>query len=265
MDINEIISAAKEGRVIVLPCKPDAMVYEVRYNTSACAECKDYRSGGYGADDYCSNLEMYPIYPDFCDQVICPKHTLEVRERPFNPVTDCFRFGKTVFSSRVEAEAAVLGVYDGSTVRVAYEKRNGKSFVEMVVSFIKWDNGHVSICGQEKDGDKMLIFGPSDINKTVFPVSYRPHKSKDPYVTVEFDGAFGFPVMIGDTIYLPARDDLGGIIRYNVIKIGVNNFGPFFVIDDEDKEELPIEDIGKDVFLTEKDAEEFLESSKENE
>ena len=63
-----------------------------------------------------------------------------------------------------------------------------------------------------------------------------------------------FPCMIGDTVYLPERDDLGGIICYDIIKIGVNKFGPFFVVDDEDQEELPIDDIGKDVFLTEEEA-----------
>jgi len=64
-----------------------------------------------------------------------------------------------------------------------------------------------------------------------------------------------FPVAVGDTVYLPDRDDLGGIICYSVIKVGINNeFGAFFVVDDEDKEELPVEDIGQDVFLTEEEA-----------
>lgn len=64
-----------------------------------------------------------------------------------------------------------------------------------------------------------------------------------------------FPCKIGDTVYLPNRDDEDAIIQHRIVKIGVNaEFGMFFVIDDEDRDEHPIDLFGKEVFLSEEEA-----------
>ncbi len=63
-----------------------------------------------------------------------------------------------------------------------------------------------------------------------------------------------FPCEVGDTVYLPNRDDEDEIIRYKVIKLGADKDGLFFVVDDEEQNEHPIEYFGKEVFLSEEEA-----------
>lgn len=63
-----------------------------------------------------------------------------------------------------------------------------------------------------------------------------------------------FPCEIGDTVYLPDVDAEDAIIRYKVIKLGAGINGLFFVVDDEDQNEHPIEYFGKEVFLSEEEA-----------
>ena len=65
-----------------------------------------------------------------------------------------------------------------------------------------------------------------------------------------------FPVSVGDTVYLPVRDDYNIIVRYSVIEVGVNSREFFFRLDDEDQEQLSMEEIGRSVFLSEAEAEE---------
>lgn len=65
---------------------------------------------------------------------------------------------------------------------------------------------------------------------------------------------FCFPCEIGDTVYFPDVDAEDAIIRHKVIKLGAGIDGLFFVVDDEDQNEHPIEYFGKEVFLSEEEA-----------
>lgn len=66
------------------------------------------------------------------------------------------------------------------------------------------------------------------------------------------------PCKVGDTVYLPATDDWGDILSYEVVEMGIDRDGPYFVINDEDHDHTPMEELGKSVFLTREDAEKAL-------
>ena len=69
------------------------------------------------------------------------------------------------------------------------------------------------------------------------------------------EAQYHFPCNIGDTVYLPNRDDEDAIIKHKIVELGVNaEIGMFFVIDDEDKDKHPIDYFGKEVFLSEEEA-----------
>lgn len=70
------------------------------------------------------------------------------------------------------------------------------------------------------------------------------------------------PCKVGDTVYLPATDDWGDILSYEVVEMGIDRDGPYFVINDEDHDHTPMEELGKSVFLTREDAEKALEGMK---
>lgn len=171
MDVNEIISAVKEGRVIVLPCKPGETVYEVQYNTEACKQCNWFHSGGFNVDDYCHNKNEYAVSPEHhSDDNVCPKHFLEVKAHPFVPFRDLDRIGTSIFLSQTEAAAAIFGVYAGSIVDVDYSFEQPENpMIEMIVSFALIGDDHVSIVGHEKNGKRTLFFNVEDIGKGVFP------------------------------------------------------------------------------------------------
>ena len=203
-------------------------------------------------------------------------------------VTELFprEYGNEVFDSKVEADAAVLGVRAGSKVLALYPEQNCSATME--VSFCRLYTGHVTICGKEVGSSKVLYFNTKDIGKTVILCGKDPFMERvkrdvhelrlEPGVLQSQPAQLRclasdlrqrklvadlFRVNVGDTVYLPERDDLGGIICYDVIKVGFNKFGAFFVVDDEDQEELPIDDIGKDVFLTEAEAAAHCAAQKE--
>lgn len=64
-----------------------------------------------------------------------------------------------------------------------------------------------------------------------------------------------FPVSVGDTVYLPVRDDYNLIVRCSVIEVGINSREFFFRLDDEEQEQLSMGEIGRSVFFTEAEAE----------
>lgn len=66
------------------------------------------------------------------------------------------------------------------------------------------------------------------------------------------------PCKVGDAVYLPTKNDWGDLLSFEVIEIGVDRDGPFFVIDDEEHDHIPMSDIGADVFLSREKAEEAL-------
>lgn len=113
----ELACADKDGRLVVLPCKVGDMVYEVCNNTDACSGCRNYE-GMYGSgESWCTRIDDVDLrsYPDIAERPLCEKQFMEVVEHKpkadwiFNHRND---FGKTVFLTREEAEAALAGKGD---------------------------------------------------------------------------------------------------------------------------------------------------------
>ena len=94
---------------VVFPCKPGTTVYEVSNNTDACYDCC-YYGGGFG-DSYCEKPGCnYISYPTIQDHPVCEKHFFEIISYPTNEqqlFDNRAKFGKTVFLTREEAEAAL--------------------------------------------------------------------------------------------------------------------------------------------------------------
>lgn len=67
------------------------------------------------------------------------------------------------------------------------------------------------------------------------------------------------PCKVGDKVYLPCLNDWGDIENYTITEFVLDNDGLLFVVDDEDRETHPIEEIGTDVFLTKEEADKKLE------
>ena len=108
--IEELTKADKDGRLVVLPCKVGDTVYWLDYNREACHDCREY-SSFYGMDSLCDkHYELYPEINGVDEDEHCPKHFIEIVEFTatltwiFNHRAD---FGKTVFLTREEAEAAL--------------------------------------------------------------------------------------------------------------------------------------------------------------
>lgn len=104
--------AEQDGSLVVLPCKVGDMVYEVCNNTDACSGCRNYE-GIYGSgESWCTRIDDVDLrsYPDIAERPLCEKQFMEVVEHKpkadwiFNHRND---FGKTVFLTREEAEAAL--------------------------------------------------------------------------------------------------------------------------------------------------------------
>ena len=73
------------------------------------------------------------------------------------------------------------------------------------------------------------------------------------------NGVIVSPCKVGDAVYLPRKNDWGDILSYEVIEVGIDQDGLFFVINDEDQEHILIDEIGEEVFLTREEAEQTLE------
>ena len=84
------------------------------------------------------------------------------------------------------------------------------------------------------------------------------------YKTAEKEGRLLVPpCKVGDTVYLPGKNDWGDTLCFEVIETGTDRNAPYFVIDDEECEHIPMKDIGKTVFLTREEAEAALEKEVE--
>lgn len=110
--MKDLAEACEDGRIVVLPCKPGKMVYEIDNNTNACYGCEFYVSD-YTLSSYCTNPcadENKRSYPNCAEDPACEKQFLEVIG--FEADEDLIyhdrdKFGKTIFLSRQEAEAAM--------------------------------------------------------------------------------------------------------------------------------------------------------------
>lgn len=112
--LRELYEAEKEGRLVVLPCKVGDTVYEISNNTDACNGCQHY-DGIYGSgESWCAQIDDVDLryYPNIAERPLCEKQFMEVVEH--KPEIDWIfthrnDFGKTVFLTREEAEAALKG------------------------------------------------------------------------------------------------------------------------------------------------------------
>lgn len=114
--LQELVQAEKEGRLVVLPCKVGSTVYAIEYDRDACYDCDDYSPYEFGD---CNHSPYYLLFPDIrsVKERICPKHILCVNEREMTLSyweTQRDYFGKTVFLTREEAEAALEAQKEGS-------------------------------------------------------------------------------------------------------------------------------------------------------
>lgn len=95
---------------VVLPCKPGTTVYEIMNNTDACLDC-DYRYFSYAYnDEECEHPEHQTDNPSLAKSPVCEKHFMEVVSYPATErqlFSDREKFGKTIFLTREEAEAAL--------------------------------------------------------------------------------------------------------------------------------------------------------------
>lgn len=98
--------------VVVLPCAPGSTIYKIRWNIEACNKCEHYSCWYGGTDELCdANYCLYPEDWEEDDDPLCPKHFREIIEIE-NTSLICIlnhldRFGKTVFLTKEEAEAAL--------------------------------------------------------------------------------------------------------------------------------------------------------------
>lgn len=120
--LRELAKAEQAGQLVVLPCKVWDKVYEISNNTDACNGCQHYE-GIYGSgESWCAQIDDVDLryYPNIAERPLCEKQFMEVVEH--KPEIDWIfthrnDFGKTVFLTREEAEAAMAqkgGSYEDS-------------------------------------------------------------------------------------------------------------------------------------------------------
>lgn len=107
--------AEEQGLLVRLPCKVGDTVYEVSVNTEACGDC-DHYSDFYGMDAMC-DINLNSLYPTVTDEPLCEKQFFEIIQYQlwddyFLRKRNIDAFGKTVFLTREEAEAALKGKKD---------------------------------------------------------------------------------------------------------------------------------------------------------
>lgn len=102
--------AEEQGLLIRLPVVAGTVVYQICNNSDACYDCQHY-SDFYGMDAMCDNVKVENVSgPRYADKPLCEKQFLEIIE--FKADLDfIYRhrndFGKTVFLTKEEAEAAL--------------------------------------------------------------------------------------------------------------------------------------------------------------
>ena len=106
------------GYLVVLPCKVGDTVYEIYNNTSACLKCDCFDENPYEAITWCRNENRKETeyfegwHPEIQEEPVCEKQFMDIREKQPNIYwifNNREQFGKTVFLTREEAEAALKG------------------------------------------------------------------------------------------------------------------------------------------------------------
>ena len=108
--------AEEQGLLLRLPCNVGNMVYQIMNNSDACSDCPHY-SEYYGMDSRCTKDSWNTVYnPKWKREPVCDEHFYEIIEiktdleyiaRHLND------FGKTVFLTKEEAEAALEKMKEG--------------------------------------------------------------------------------------------------------------------------------------------------------
>ena len=110
--LRDLLQAEHGGLLVALPCKAGDTVYEISNNTDACNGCQHYE-GIYGSgESWCMQIDDVDLryYPNIAEKPLCEKQFMEVvAHKPeidwiFTHRND---FGKTVFLTHAEAEAAM--------------------------------------------------------------------------------------------------------------------------------------------------------------
>lgn len=116
--VLEIVEFAPTVEAVVLPCKPGTTVYEIMNNTDACLDC-EYRYFSHAYDDEeCEHPEHQTDNPSHAKSPVCEKHFMEVVSYPATErqlFSDREKFGKTIFLTREEAEAALAKMKGGAS------------------------------------------------------------------------------------------------------------------------------------------------------
>lgn len=100
--------AEEQGLLVKLPCAVGTELYKIINNTDACAECGHY-SDFYGMDSMCDKSDITEI-PRYADKPLCEKQYLEILTfvASFDFICSNMKnFGKTIFLTKEEAEAAL--------------------------------------------------------------------------------------------------------------------------------------------------------------
>lgn len=96
--------------VILPPCKLGDKVYEIYNDTDACNDCP-YYSSFYGMDSLCDKDGNIEFCPEVSDKPLCDKQRLIIQpyivKDLYQVIGIIYSFGKTVFLSHEEAEAAL--------------------------------------------------------------------------------------------------------------------------------------------------------------
>lgn len=113
--IKNVLDSTPTVDAVVLPCKPGTTVYILHNNTDACLDCANHVV--YFNDEDCTHPDYAVYYPTIQDSPVCDKQFWEVID---HTATELFlfnhreRFGKTVFLTREEAEAAIAEMKGGA-------------------------------------------------------------------------------------------------------------------------------------------------------
>jgi hypothetical protein len=113
--IKNVLDSTDTVDAVVLPCKPGTTVYMLHNNTDACLDCPHHVV--YFNDEDCTHPENATYYPTIQDSPVCDKQFWEVISYTS---TELFlfnhreKFGKTVFLTREEAEAALAKMKGGA-------------------------------------------------------------------------------------------------------------------------------------------------------
>ena len=113
----------KKNRLLILPCAKGDTVYRVKINYEACFSCRDFITP-IGEVSACTNQEVIQkgkdkiLTPYITDKPLCEKqrtYTIEeIQTELLWIVANINSFGKTIFTTRAEAEKKLIELQEES-------------------------------------------------------------------------------------------------------------------------------------------------------